>query len=98
VRVNAQKTLKPAAMVKPGDTLTIARADRVHVVRILAIAARRGSAIDAAILYDEPDPPVVTAKTTAHEGRIAAPRYDGGGRPSRKDRRAKSDFERSSLE
>ena len=41
VRVNREKVLKPAAAVRPGDVLTIARAGQVRVYRVLALAERR---------------------------------------------------------
>ncbi|MCZ7675969.1 MAG: RNA-binding S4 domain-containing protein [Roseovarius sp.] len=88
VRVNGRKAAKPAHAVGPGDVLTFAQARRVRVVRILALATRRGPATEAQALYEDlaPDPPAETAPP--------APRYDGGGRPSKRDRR-KLDLRRS---
>ncbi len=53
VRVNSKRVSKPATMVKPGDGLSFALHDRLHVVRITAIAERRGPATEARLLYEE---------------------------------------------
>lgn len=51
VRVNGVRTRKPAHLVGPGDTLTFPLANRVRVVRILALGERRGPAGEARSLY-----------------------------------------------
>jgi len=53
VRVNAQRVETPAKTVGPGDVLTVALERQVRVLRILAIAPRRGGAADAALLFEE---------------------------------------------
>jgi len=53
VRVNRQPTDKPHAKLRPGDVLTIPLGDRVRVVRVVALADRRGPAVEAALLYEE---------------------------------------------
>ncbi len=53
VRVNRQPTDKPHAKLRPGDVLTIPLGDRVRVVRVVALAERRGPAVEAALLYEE---------------------------------------------
>ncbi len=63
VRINRRPTDKPHAAVRPGDVLTVAlggaeeRADgslggEVRVIRINALAERRGPATEARHLYD----------------------------------------------
>lgn len=54
VRLNGNKTLKPGHDVKPGDTLTIVLNTRVRVLHVEGLAARRGPAEDARLLYREP--------------------------------------------
>lgn len=88
VRVNSRKVSKPAQSVVPGDVLTFAQGRRVRVVRIIALATRRGPASEAQALYEDLAPDV------AADDSPRAPRYDGGGRPSKKDRR-KLDLRRS---
>jgi ribosome-associated heat shock protein Hsp15 len=53
VRINRQPTDKPHARLRPGDVLTLPLPRGVVVVRVAALAARRGSAVDARMLYDE---------------------------------------------
>jgi ribosome-associated heat shock protein Hsp15 len=53
VRVNRQRTVKPATAVKCGDVLTITLHGRVRVVEILAAGERRGPASEAQTLYSE---------------------------------------------
>lgn len=88
VRVNSRKVSKAAQAVGPGDVLTFPQGRRVRVVRILALATRRGPATEAQALYDDLTPDVPDDRAPP------APRYDGGGRPSKKDRR-KLDLRRS---
>jgi ribosome-associated heat shock protein Hsp15 len=52
VRLNGRRVLKPARTVKPGDILTLGRGAEVMVVRVLALAERRGTATEARSLYD----------------------------------------------
>ena len=51
VRINRLKTQKPGHDVKPGDVLTISLHGGVHVLRVEALAARRGGAPQAQALY-----------------------------------------------
>jgi len=53
IRINRQSTVKPHAKLRIGDVLTIPVRGEVRVVRVAAIAARRGNASDAALLYAE---------------------------------------------
>ena len=58
IRVNRQPTDKPHARLRPGDVVTLPRRGRgVTVLRILALATRRGPASEARTLYQEiPEP------------------------------------------
>ena len=53
VRINRQATDKPHARLRPGDVLTLPLGPRIRVVRVLALATRRGPAVEAATLYEE---------------------------------------------
>jgi ribosome-associated heat shock protein Hsp15 len=53
VRLNRVKMVKPGHDVGPGDTLTIAVAGRVRVLRVKALDQRRRSATEAIRLYDD---------------------------------------------
>ena len=60
IRINRQSTDKPHARLRPGDVLTFPLGPRVRVLRILALATRRGPAQEARALYEElvePDRP-----------------------------------------
>jgi ribosome-associated heat shock protein Hsp15 len=53
VRINRQPTDKPHARVRPGDVLTFPAGGTVRVIRVLGLAARRGPAPEARLLYEE---------------------------------------------
>jgi ribosome-associated heat shock protein Hsp15 len=58
VRVNAQRIETPAKAVAPGDVLTIALENKVAVLRIVAIGARRGPFREARLLFEDLSVPV----------------------------------------
>ena len=64
VRINRQPTDKPHARLRPGDVVTLPLRDAVRVVRIVALAQRRGPAPEARALYDEVLPEAVDALRT----------------------------------
>lgn len=77
VRVNREKRDNAARLVKIGDVLTIALGSGVRVVRILALATRRGPAAEAQRLYDDLTPaPSPVSPAPASKGR-----------PTKRDRR-----------
>lgn len=53
VRLNRQATDKPHARLRVGDVLTVPLHGTVRVVRVLALARRRGPAPEARLLYEE---------------------------------------------
>jgi len=55
VRLNRVAVEKVAATLKPGDVLTLPFERDVRVVRVLALATRRGPADEARALYEEID-------------------------------------------
>ncbi|WP_158966616.1 RNA-binding S4 domain-containing protein [Chachezhania sediminis] len=80
IRVNGTRATKPAQTVSPGDVLTFAQGTRVRVVRVEAVGIRRGPATEAQTLYSDLGAPEDTAAPN--------PRYEGKGRPEKRDRRA----------
>ena len=52
VRLNGAKIDKPGHAIKPGDILTLGKGGRVTAVKVLAMAERRGSAVEARSLYE----------------------------------------------
>jgi len=75
--VNSRRVVKPAFAVGVGDVLTFARGEGIRVIRIVALANRRGPATEALALYDD--------LTIPSEAADAAPKPSPG-RPDRKER------------
>ncbi|MCH8862119.1 MAG: RNA-binding S4 domain-containing protein [Proteobacteria bacterium] len=86
VRVNGAASRKASLMVAPGDVLTLQKANRVQVFRVLALARRRGPAAEARLLYEDLSPPPPPREERAMR-RSPAAREPGGGRPTKKQRR-----------
>ena len=53
VRINRPPTEKPHAKLRVGDVLTLPVHGTVRVLRVAALAARRGPAPEARVLYEE---------------------------------------------
>ena len=53
IRINRQATDKAHARLRVGDVLTVPVHGAVRVVRVLALAERRGPAPEARLLYEE---------------------------------------------
>jgi ribosome-associated heat shock protein Hsp15 len=83
LRVNGQPISKPAYMVTALDVLTFPQANDVRVIKVLAMGERRGPAPEAQQLYEDLDPPKPREAVIEQ-----VPRFDGKGRPTKKDRRA----------
>lgn len=52
IRRNRERLTRASDLVRTGDVLTITLPSRVLVLRVMAHAERRGSADDAALLYE----------------------------------------------
>jgi ribosome-associated heat shock protein Hsp15 len=91
VHLNDQR-VKPAHAVRVGDRVTVRRDALVWQAVVTGVAARRGSAADAAKLYREPEAAVATREAEIAQRRAggAAPRFPG--RPSKRERRRLEDF------
>ena len=83
MRVNGARVTKPAFAVGEGDVLTFVQASRVRVIRVVAPGLRRGPAAEAQTLYEDLDVPEAASETPAPAG----PKYEGKGRPTKRDRR-----------
>lgn len=83
LRVNGQPISKPAYMLSASDVLTFPQADNVRVIKVLAMGERRGPAPEAQQLYEDLAPPKPREEITEQ-----VPRFEGKGRPTKKDRRA----------
>ena len=92
VRVNGTRVSKPAFQTGPEDVLTFPQARVIRVVRIVDLGTRRGPAPEAQALYEDLTP----SPEKPENGNIDPPsgRYEGKGRPTKRDRR-KLDLKRS---
>ena len=79
VRVNSSKVIKASHGVTVGDVLTFAQGKAIRVVKIEAFGTRRGPAPEAQTLYSD--------LSEVKENVPRAPRYEGKGRPTGRDRR-----------
>ena len=86
VRLNRRIVGKPSLQVRVDDVLTFPQARTVRVVRIAALAHRRGPAEEARGLYEDLTP-AATAPADAAPANTAA-RAPGHGRPTKRERRA----------
>ena len=80
LRVNSRKTEESSTCVVAGDVLTFAQEKRIRVIKVIALGTRRGPASEAQLLYEDLSPP--------QEYDPSTPKFDGKGRPTKKDRRA----------
>lgn len=55
LRINSQHCTKPGHGVAVGDVLTFPQGDRIRVIRVSALAPRRGAAPEAQRLYVDLD-------------------------------------------
>lgn len=53
IRINRQPTDKPHARLRVGDVVTVPLRGEVRVLRVVALAARRGPATEARLLYED---------------------------------------------
>ena len=83
VHVNGDAA-KPSKTVRPGDILRVTLPRIRRIVRVTALAERRGSAADAAVLFEDLTPP-----PPPREARPGPPAYrpPGAGRPTKRERR-----------
>src|SRR5882672_1636371 len=88
VAVNGERA-KPAKLVGPGDKVAVQMGPFAHVLRVRALAERRGSAEIARTLYEETPDSLSARQRLAEQLRIAPAAFvfEGKGRPTKKDRR-----------
>lgn len=82
VRVNSNKVAKASTSVGAGDVLTFPQARHIRVIKIAACGTRRGPAPEAQTLYEDLSPPAPPKDPVP-----SVPRFEGKGRPTKKDRR-----------
>ena len=80
LRVNSRKAEKSSTCVVAGDVLTFAQEKRVRVIKVVALGTSRGPSSEAKLLYED--------LSLIQERNASTPKFDGKGRPTKKDRRA----------
>ena len=83
VRVNGERVIKRAATIGAGDVLTFAQGRVVRVIEVVAIGTRRGPAPEAQALYIDRTPPPPPPEDAVPVN----PKFEGKGRPTKRDRR-----------
>ena len=92
VQINEQR-VKAAKGVHPGDRIDITTGEVRRTVTVRALGERRGSAEQAALLYEETAESIEARERTRDLRRFsAAPDSDLRGRPTKRDRRALDRF------
>ena len=86
LRLDGATMSKPHRQVRAGDVLTFAKGQDVRVVKVLAMAERRGPASEARELYEDLAPPEPRVKRGAGTGPFER-RDAGSGRPTKRERR-----------
>ncbi|WP_293576594.1 RNA-binding S4 domain-containing protein [Phaeobacter sp.] len=80
LRINGTRATKPSQNVSPGDVLTFPQGREIRTIQVEAIGTRRGPAPEAAGLYLD--------LTEKQDHVPQNPRFEGKGRPDKKQRRA----------
>lgn len=91
LRLNSEPVRKSHQVLRVGDVLTFPQGSHIRVVRVEALATRRGPAKEAALLYEDLDPPGrIARKKDGKTGldTTVAKRDRGSGRPTKTERRA----------
>ena len=83
IRLNGKHVDKANTQIGPGDVLTFPKARRILVVRVVALAERRGPASEAQSLYEDLSSPAPAMPTPGN-----GVRPKGSGRPTKAERRA----------
>lgn len=73
VRVNREKIVNAARIVRPGDVLTVAFGRGVRVLRIVEPGTRRGPASEARTLYEDLSEPAMPEEAAQAGAALAEP-------------------------
>lgn len=88
MRVDGATVTKAHFAVRPGMVLTFVQGRHVRVIKVLALAERRGPAAEAQGLYADLDPPTRDNALPAPSGGPMPAGARTGPRPTKRDRRA----------
>lgn len=87
IRVNSERTGRSDHKVGAGDVLTMSLHGRIVIWRILDPGTRRGPASEAQALYEDLSPAPLPKEERSPYDAAIAPRDEGAGRPTKKQRR-----------
>ncbi|MGC6484106.1 MAG: RNA-binding S4 domain-containing protein [Candidatus Puniceispirillales bacterium] len=87
LRLDGEPMAKPHRQIRPGHVLTFAKGEDIRVIKVLALAVRRGPAPEARLLYDDLAPPESRRSTAADRPPSFEKRPSGSGRPTKRERR-----------
>lgn len=86
LRVGGGIVSKAHHKVRVGDVLTFPQGRHIRVVKVLALASRRGPAAEAQGLYEDLNPPSRESRLP-RDAASPAQRAPGAGRPTKRERR-----------
>jgi ribosome-associated heat shock protein Hsp15 len=84
VRINGAPVAKPGHALRVGDVLTFPLGPHIRVIKVAALAERRGPFAEARLLYEDLSPPTAVPAGPPASGQ----RDKGEGRPTKAERRA----------
>ena len=87
LRIDGVVVNKPHRAALVGQVLTFAQGPNIRVIKILALAQRRGPAPEAQALYEDLAPIVKPDKSDSPRMPDFEERDTGAGRPTKRDRR-----------
>ena len=85
LRVNSNKSIKPASKVRINDVLTINHVNMVRIIKVQSLGARRGPASEAQKLYYDRSGDITDASKIKHASEKS--KKETNKRPTKKDRR-----------
>ena len=89
LRIDGALVNKPHRAVQPGHVYTFAQGPHIRVIKVLALATRRGPAPEAALLYEDMAP--IEPRQKQDGASLSAGTFEtrnsGAGRPTKRDRR-----------
>lgn len=88
-RIDGMVVNKPHRTTQIGHVYTFAQGAQIRVIKVLALAQRRGPAPEAALLYQDMAPiePRQNSDSTTSKPKAFEVRNSGAGRPTKRDRR-----------
>ena len=86
LRLDGETMAKPHRNIRPGHVLTFPKAEDIRVIKILALARRRGPAPEAALLYEDLAPPQPKSRAMSNKPAPFEQRDRGSGRPTKRER------------